>query len=214
MITNYNRFINENADLGLDEYNPQQLGQLIAQECTTVNPSINRVEELINAGADVSAPLDLDSGITALHAAAHNGHLVIVKILLKAGAPLEVKDNIGKRSVLSYAAQSNFPNIIKTLLDAGAKVDSRDNMDWTPLHVATYNGYRKIVKILINAGADLNAIDQSGSTPLYKAARRYHSIVKILLDAGASKDIKNYDGRTPWDIAPPDLRTKCPELKP
>jgi len=65
------------------------------------------IKLLINAGADVNAYLDSNSGFhyhaTALHQAVYSGSLESVKILVEAGASLAAEDKIYKGTPLGWA---------------------------------------------------------------------------------------------------------------
>jgi ankyrin repeat protein len=94
---------------------------------------------------------------TALIAAAHLGHVDVVRELIRAGAPLDHVNNLGWTALIESI----------TLGDGG------------PRHVAT-------LKALIDGGADVNLGDRNGSTPLSLAKRRgYTGMVVILETAGA-----------------------------
>lgn len=54
------------------------------------------------------------SGKTALHVAAHQGHIEIVKLLLQSGASVNAKDNDGD-TCLHYAAFGNQPEVKMSL---------------------------------------------------------------------------------------------------
>ena len=89
---------------------------------------------------------------TALIAAAHLGHAEVVRILIRAGAPLDHVNNLGWTAVIE--------SII--LGDGG------------PRHTET-------LKALVVAGANVNLPDRQGQTPLFLArSRGYHAMVSIL----------------------------------
>jgi uncharacterized protein len=93
---------------------------------------------------------------TALIAAAHLGHVEIVRELIRAGAPLDHVNNLGWTAVIESIV----------LGDGGAR------------HTAT-------LKLLVDAGANLNLADRSGATPLALArSRGYATMVGILEQAG------------------------------
>lgn len=94
---------------------------------------------------------------TALIAAAHLGHAEVVRLLIKAGAPLDHVNNL------------NWTAVIESIVlgDGGAR------------HADT-------LKALLQAGANPNIADRSGQTPLALArAKRYEGMVKLLQEAGA-----------------------------
>ena len=89
---------------------------------------------------------------TALIAAAHLGHVEVVKTLIAAGAPLDHVNN------LSWTAL-----IEAVILGNGG-----------PKHIAT-------VRALIEGGADKSIADDDGTTPLQHAKiRKFNQIIKLL----------------------------------
>jgi ankyrin repeat protein len=100
-------------------------------------------------------------GGTALIAAAHLGHAVIVEALLDARAPVDHVNNLGWTALIEAIV----------LGDGG------------PRHQAT-------VQALVKAGASLNLGNRDGATPLSLArAKGYAGIVKILEQAGAEASV-------------------------
>ena len=98
---------------------------------------------LIAAGANLSAP-GLDDG-TALHQAAWFGQPENARLLIDAGAPLEIFDGVHTSSPLGWAVhgsrysgdaaqrEADYIAIVRMLLDAGAKLhypDTPDNDDY------------------------------------------------------------------------------------
>ncbi len=72
---------------------------------------------------------------TALHLAAANGHVDIVRLLLDKGAALEVRD-AQHRSPLSVAAQSGHAAVVRLCAERGAQLEITDERGRTPLHLA------------------------------------------------------------------------------
>ena len=60
-----------------------------------------------------------------MHVAASKGNLDIVKLLLKAGAKLEVKDVINRTS-LPLATLAGHHKVVQTLVEASASLESKD----------------------------------------------------------------------------------------
>lgn len=141
---------------------------------------------------------------TPLYIAVEKGDAKIVKILLDAGADINIKAGPGN-SPLHLAVSDNKEEIFKILLDAGADIQTKNNFEKTPLHIAAKNGNKEIIKKLLDAGANVNDINFSGMTPLYEAVCSIFNckeeIVKLLLGSGADVGIKNWDGDTALQYA-------------
>jgi ankyrin repeat protein len=125
----------------------------------TIAAAQNDVEMLaiaLEGGGDPAAITSPYNG-TALIAAAHRGHVEIVRMLIAAKAPLDLVNRLGWTALMEAIVLGN----------------GGDN------HVAT-------VEALVTAGANVDIADRQGTTALSHArARRYPEIVKILEAAGA-----------------------------
>lgn len=170
-------------------------------------------------------------GTTALHrAAAHDGDGECVKLLLAAGACVNMADE-SAWTALHHAASKGSQVIVETLLSAGANVNAKteDNdyaltlaakheqtrvvqlllsagakADAKALYRAVGHGYVVIVRLLLDAGADVNAVC-SDETALHAAARgkgnAYAVTLKALLAAGAHVNARNNKRQTPLHVA-------------
>tara|TARA_R110000787_G_scaffold175781_2_gene288165 strand:- start:129 stop:800 length:672 start_codon:yes stop_codon:yes gene_type:complete len=128
-------------------------------DAVTIAAVANDVEMLrivLEAGASAAQITSPYDG-TALIAAAHLGHVEVVRMLIAAGAPLDHVNNLGWTALIESIV----------LGDGG------------PAHVAT-------LKALVDAGADVNIADRNGDSPLALARRAGHKeMERILLAAGA-----------------------------
>ena len=130
-----------------------------AYDLLTISSVLNDVEMVklaISSGADtglITSPYDG----TALIAAAHLGHVDVVKALIAGKAPLDHVNNL------------NWTALIEAIVLG----------DGGPNHVET-------LRALVEAGADVNLVDGNGVKPLTMAVRRnYTEMVKILKSNGA-----------------------------
>ena len=94
---------------------------------------------------------------TALIAAAHLGHVEVVRMLIAAKAPLDHVNNLQwtaliESIVLGDGGRSHTETL-RALVEAGADVNIADGSGSTPLRLARSRGYREMVAILERAGA-------------------------------------------------------------
>jgi ankyrin repeat protein len=88
----------------------------------------DNVELLVDSGADVnSSDCDGTEKHTVLQKAVNNHHVIIVKVILKVGADLNVISELESRTALQMAAGEPSSEIVRLLLDAGADVEQRTN---------------------------------------------------------------------------------------
>lgn len=94
---------------------------------------------------------------TALIAAAHLGHDEVVKMLIKAGAPLDHVNNLGWTALIESIVLGDggprHTETLRALVSAGANPNLADRQDMTPLALARARGYAAMVAILEQAGA-------------------------------------------------------------
>eukprot|EP00057_Strongylocentrotus_purpuratus_P025563 XP_011680037.1 PREDICTED: ankyrin repeat domain-containing protein 50-like [Strongylocentrotus purpuratus] len=135
--------------------------------------------------------------LTPLQAAASNGRLDAVQVLIGQGADINRANNNGKTPL--YAASFNGQlDIVKFLIGQGADINREDKDGWTPVYAASFNGHLDVVKFLIDQGADINREDKDGWTPLYAASFNGHlDVVKFLFVEGANLNRGSNDGSTP-----------------
>jgi ankyrin repeat protein len=94
---------------------------------------------------------------TALIAAAHLGHVEVVRTLIAAGAPLDHVNNLGwtalMESIVLGDGGRRHTETLRLLVAAGANVNIADRSGVTPLAHARDRGYREMAEILEKAGA-------------------------------------------------------------
>ncbi|WP_280156580.1 ankyrin repeat domain-containing protein [Piscinibacter sp. XHJ-5] len=111
---------------------------------------------LLAAGASARLTTSRYDG-TALIAAAHLGHDGVVRLLIKAGAPLDHVNNLHWTAVIEAIVLGDggarHQATLKALLDAGASTQLADRSGATPLQLARARGYGTMVEMLQAAGA-------------------------------------------------------------
>jgi ankyrin repeat protein len=89
---------------------------------------------------------------TALIAAAHLGHVEVVRRLIAAGAPLDHVNNLGwtalMEAVILGDGGSNHQQVVRLLLEAGADRSIADRSGVSPLAHARARGYSGIARLL------------------------------------------------------------------
>lgn len=94
---------------------------------------------------------------TALIAAAHLGHVGVLRQLIAAGAPLDHVNNLHWtaliESIVLGDGGARHQATLQALLDAGASTRLADRHGNTPLQLARQRGYAAMVKMLEGAGA-------------------------------------------------------------
>ena len=112
------------------------------------------LELLLSLGASAKLVTSRYDG-TALIAAAHLGHVGVVKQLIAAGAPLDHVNNLHWTAVIEAIVLGdggrNHQQTLRALIDAGANLSLADRQDRTPLQLARGRGYREMAAMLESA---------------------------------------------------------------
>jgi ankyrin repeat protein len=139
------------ADLGAKEDDRYDAVTIAA-----VRDDVPTLRRLLDVGASAKLVTSRHDG-TALIAAAHLGHDEVVKLLIKAGAPLDHVNNLGWTAVIECIVLgkggTRHVETLRALVGAGANVNIRDRDGATPLALAWARGYWPMVTILERAGA-------------------------------------------------------------
>ena len=131
-------------------------------------------------------------GTTALHWAAYNDDLQLIKLLLASGASVDSRTRSRALTPLHIAAESGDAALIEALLKAGAAVNAANDAGTTPLMIAAASGSTAAVSVLLANGAEVNVREKSyGQTALFFAADRNRAeVVRLLLSKGADPNVR------------------------
>ncbi|KAK5630197.1 hypothetical protein RRF57_005912 [Xylaria bambusicola] len=168
------------------------------------------------------------AGNTALHKITTKTSLIVVKLLVNAGAALDTT-NHNDCTPLMVAIDVSNVEVSKYLLNKTATLSSG------LLHRAASRGHTDLIKMIVERGADINEIDsRTGQTPLYthltgsnpslptvrylvstakadvnsskyRPQISYHEdynreLVHFLVEAGANLNVKDLSGRSPVHV--------------
>jgi uncharacterized protein len=143
---------------------PNKKAKMIMDEIKKSEPNLNLVQDLITMGADINWYDEKDYNYTPLHAASSRNRPEIVKMLIDAGAELNVQTSGGLTPLHRTIPMSNS-EVAKILIDAGADLNIQEVHGWTPLHWAIENKENEIKQMLIDAGAIIDIKDNRGKKP-------------------------------------------------
>lgn len=151
-----------------------------------------------------------DSGRTPLMVASERDDIDIVKLLIGAGADLNVQIPSGLykgETALHIATRQNHQEVVQHIIYGGADLNIKEDGGKTPLMMASERGNLEIAKMLIAAGADVNVQIPGG---LYKGQTALHiatrvnkiDVVQELVNAPKiNLNIQDSSGETPLMIA-------------
>ena len=139
--------------------------------------NVDGLVDILEDGANIDAKDQ--TGFTALHHAAYEGNLELVKLILSYNASLDIQDLKGQTPLI-VAATFGFDEIVDILLKNKASVDIQDSNGNTALMFA--------------AGIQKGTVDETFWEGLGRT-------IKILLKNGASLSIKNIKGENADMIA-------------
>ena len=148
-------------------------------------------------------PAENLASVTAVHAAATNGHLGILRMLGKAGADLDAHSEPCGETPAYTAAHDGQMHALELLAELGADVTMPAYNGSTPLFAAAGRGNDSCVRCLAVLGADLNAkVISTGTTAAYIAAMHGHlSVLAVLAHHNAELQLHTKRGDACLQVA-------------
>lgn len=153
-----------------------------------------------------------DAGEAAVHLAAREGHIGMLKVMAKKGVDLNLAKDAPARAgmtPLHEACAFGRVDVVKMLLDAGADDTRKDLEGETPAHFALMEDKRGGNKLTVEQRAgvlrELKHLDiprNDGQTPLMLLGFAQRELLPIFLDAGVDVNHRDNRGRTAMMLNP------------
>jgi ankyrin repeat protein len=138
------------------DINAKENDRYDAVTIASVANDVGTLRMLLQLGASAKQVTSRYDG-TALIAAAHLGHDLVVKMLIEAGAPLDHVNNLGWTALIESIVLGNggthHTETLRALVQAGANVNIADRNGQSPLALARSRQYAAMVQILEKSGA-------------------------------------------------------------
>ncbi|KAH3768036.1 Neurofibromin 1 [Pelomyxa schiedti] len=163
------------------------------------------VKEFLKLDSELAASISSTTSATPLHVAISNGHVQVVKVLLRAPSTKLLKNSSGF-TPLMLALTAGKEDCTFAILLSHHSVDMQHRLadGTTVLHLAVRQSLPRIAMILfalVEHGADINANDNNGDTPLHIAVKENNQpAIDCLLDLGAKVKTNN-NRETPITMA-------------
>ncbi|XP_076953552.1 uncharacterized protein LOC143627651 [Bidens hawaiensis] len=158
---------------------------------------VNDVESLEKI-VDQTGVVDLnerdENGYSAVMVAVVNGHVDAFRLLVFAGADVNLENKYGETAISLSKASVNCGEFEKVILEYALTKSTPNSSKITfyTLHRAVSQGDYDAVETLTDGENDVNAPDSDGYTPLMLAAKGGHGgICELLISKGAICDIEN-----------------------
>ena len=155
------------------------------------------LEQCIKKNWPLINSTDID-GYTVLMWATRRQDRIAINQLVKAGADVHIRNNVGL-SAMHFAARFSDLESIEIFLAAGANPEQPTPRGNTVLHYVEDFGSTtaRVVGCLVAAGADPNARNEHGITPfIHYAMKNCMAAAQALLENGADVNIADHDGDT------------------
>jgi ankyrin repeat protein len=147
-------------------------------------------------------------GTTPLMMASKQGHLAVMKYLLRNGAEANMVDSLGQSS-LYMACTSGHLESCKLLVTHGSRTvlaikDKKHQL--TPLLLSCRQNEMRIAKWLVSEGVDVHAKDAFGRNAFHYAAWNYNSdLMKFLASVDVPVNAKDSNASTPLHFLLSDI---------
>jgi ankyrin repeat protein/L-ascorbate metabolism protein UlaG (beta-lactamase superfamily) len=159
---------------------------------------VARVKQILQEDPSaISQPDDSQFRDPPLMVAAATGNVEVARLLLDAGADIDIGDS-DNSTALGVAAIRRQGEMVAFLIEKGADVNRRDRKADYPLSFAVYGRDEAIIQQVLDAGADLYFLNPQGETLLHIACGRgVRNLTELLLEKNTQVNAQSEHGDTP-----------------
>jgi hypothetical protein len=144
------------------------------------NNNINEIIRQLEAGADPNISVT-GAGTTPLMMASRRGFENIVRLLIDAGADVNITDRYGRNALEGTTNE----NIFRLLIESGSNIDNINIEGLTILMTSSiYCDDLNKVKILLEYGANINITNHDNQTALDIARQNYNDKIHMDINEG------------------------------
>jgi len=152
----------------------------------------NEVIRHLDNGVDLNQQNEENK--TALHCAAENKNIEMVKILIHAGAYLDPHAYYGW-TPLHWAVYVGSLDVVKLLIESGADIDRNNNYEYNALGLAVYYDKVKIAQTLACHGAKIAFGHRDGLHSALSFSDKIE-MLQLLIDLGANVNYQDSSKKT------------------
>ncbi len=189
---------------------PNKKAEMIVREIKKSEPNLNLVSDLIVLGANLEWQDGENFNRTPLHRAAGYGRVEVVRMLIDAGADLDVQNNWGW-TPLHYAIGNGQVEIARMLIGAGARKDIPNNQGNLPYDLAYNEELKKLLEPNLSESFEPHDPYELMIIPPNKKAEMIVgeikknkpnlNLVNDLIVLGANVNVQDNDDNTPFHWA-------------
>jgi ankyrin repeat protein len=155
-----------------------------------------KVSLMVKRNPGLAMEVDVN-GSYPLHHAAQLNEIAVTKVLVGAGADINVRNGAGE-TPLHIAVARGHGKLVETLEGQGAKLDVMGVTGNSPFLIAIQTNHLEIAEFLASRGADVKVRNGFGQTALHVAASRGNlKSVNFLIDRGLDVNEKDSSGNGP-----------------
>jgi uncharacterized protein len=177
-----------------------------------MNPSLASQEIPLRDNPATAHPLHrICDGVCLKYYTEQEG-IEMAKILIRYGADVNVKKNVGEDSPLTAACSMWCDELALFYLEQGASIHHQGCHGGTALHWSAWCGRDRVLQTVLEMNPNINQLCiKFKSTPLFWALHgyrfggvenRHHQIncARLLLSHGADRSIPNFEGYVPQQL--------------